>query len=487
MKVERKFAVIYDLDGLTDGQIEQYKREVSAHFDLDPDLNFFDVIWMVDPDTGFKRRQLYARRGTTDVLREKRKINITDMVQHDGPGYVSFKATGKNAEGRQEIAIGAHSIEGLRGEKLAAAVSTAETRAGRRLTLKFVGMGILDYTEVSDPVELKSNAQDLSLAPNATPPAFAPTVAPNAAPSVAVAPLADTVAQGLAEADAVGALAQKTWEAEQAKMRAEAQQALRNGLPKVTPEPDNDPMLPSGAHIVRPEKGFPGVDPILATTIAHTRALEVAKNVATENPTDALANREDEAYEQEKAATQAATQAPKKPRKPRAKKNTVDISLPGQVPTPVETAPVVETVPTQANPVAPTQVNPAAPTQTFDAVRTTMPAILGVPYNLEPPPPQLAPLDFPGKPTKEQEEGYRSVLREYSNQILPMEGGMKPSANIGGPANKLRSFAEHWTGKTTQLMTTTEWDDLIKFLAELKERNSAKGLVKYINDSIGAK
>lgn len=448
MKVERKFAVIYDLDGLTDGQIEQYKREVSAHFDLDPDLNFFDVIWMVDPDTGFKRRQLYARRGTTDVLREKRKINITDMVQHDGPGYVSFKATGKNAEGRQEIAVGAHSIEGLRGEKLAAAVSTAETRAGRRLTLKFVGMGILDYTEVSDPVELKSNAQDLSLAPNATPPAFAPTVAPNAAPSAAVAPLADTVAQGLAEADAVGALAQKTWEAEQAKMRAEAQQALRNGLPKVTPEPDNDPMLPSGASIVRPEKGFPGVDPILATTIdhvegtiAHTHALE------------------------------AATEAPKKPRKPRAKKNTVDISLPGQVPTPVETAPVVETV----------------PTQTFDAVRTTMPAILGAPYSLEPPPPQPAPLDFPGKPTKEQEEGYRSVLREYSNQILPMEGGMKPSANIGGPANKLRSFAEHWTGKTTQLMTTTEWDDLIKFLADLKERNSAKGLVKYINDSIGAK
>lgn len=102
-------------------------------------------------------------------------------------------------------------------------------------------------------------------------------------------------------------------------------------------------------------------------------------------------------------------------------------------------------------------------------------------------PPPSAPLDFPGKPTKGQEEGYRSVLREYSNQILAMEGGMKPSVNIGGPANKLRSFAEHWTGKTTQLMTTTEWDDLIKFLTEFKERNSAKDLVKYINDSIGAK
>ena len=214
---------------------------------------------MVDPDTGFKRRQLYARRGTTDVLREKRKINITDMVQHDGPGYVSFKATGKNAEGRQEIAVGAHSIEGLRGEKLAAAVSTAETRAGRRLTLKFVGMGILDYTEVSDPVELKSNAQDLALAPNSMPLLYMPKLTPNAAPSAAVAPLADTVAQGLAEADAVGALAQKTWEAEQAKMRAEAAAHLAN----------------------RPEKGFPGVDPILATTIdhvegtiAHTHALE---------------------------------------------------------------------------------------------------------------------------------------------------------------------------------------------------------------------
>ena len=109
------------------------------------------------------------------------------------------------------------------------------------------------------------------------------------------------------------------------------------------------------------------------------------------------------------------------------------------------------------------------------------------PIQEPPPPPQPAPLDFPGKPTKEQEEGYRSVLREYSNQILPMEGGMKPSVNIGGPSNKLRSFAEHWTGKTTQLMTTTEWEELLKFLAEFKEHNGAKGLVKYINDSVEAK
>ena len=36
MKVERKFAVIYDLDGLTDGQIEQYKRDAAEYFDLDP-------------------------------------------------------------------------------------------------------------------------------------------------------------------------------------------------------------------------------------------------------------------------------------------------------------------------------------------------------------------------------------------------------------------------------------------------------------------
>ena len=280
------------------------------------------MIWMVDPDTGFKRRQLYARRGTTDVLREKRKINITDMVQHDGPGYVSFKATGKNAEGRQEIAIGAHSIEGLRGEKLAAAVSTAETRAGRRLTLKFVGMGILDYTEVSDPVELKSNAQDLSLAPNAMPPAFAPTVAPNAAPSAAVAPLADTVAQGLAEADAVGALAQKTWEAEQAKMRAEAAAHLAN----------------------RPEKGFPGVDPILATTIdheegtiAHTHHIGRVFGYSL-RPNELPPTPEQAVF----LAAHDAQETPKKPRKPRAKKNTVDISLPGQVPTPVETPLTIE-------------------------------------------------------------------------------------------------------------------------------------------------
>ncbi len=437
---KKTFAVIYNLEGLSEAELEAYKRAAAIYFDLDPDTNAFDIVWMTDPDTGFKRRQLYARRGTTDILRDKRGISVTSMVQHDGPGYVSFAATGVNAAGRQEIAVGAHSIEGLTGEKLAAAVSTAETRAGRRMTLKFVGLGILDYTEVSDPADIKANAPNLELVnPVVKPPI--PVFAPSAATTAAIPPPAptalaakDTVAQGLAEAEEVARKAREEFRKQQQEMLDEARKHLAAIPPSISPVQIEMP------HGTIDNKGV--ITP-----------QEVAPEVA------------------------------KKPRAPRRKKNTVEIGTPEQVSARPATAQTEEDTvgtgnagqtPASHPPQAePTQVNPAAPPQVVAA-------------NLVPP--QPAPVaDFPGKPTKEQEEGYRNVLREYANNILPIGGGMKPSPGIGGPAAKLRAFAETYVGKPTQTMTAADWDAFLLFLVEFGQRNGEKGLVKYINDTIEAK
>src|ERR1700688_2803482 len=180
--MSKKFSIVYNLEVLSEQQRDQYKRDGSEFFGLDPTTNWFDILWIADEGTGMKKLQLYARRGTTDVLRSQREINVISMTQHDGPGYVSFTAVGKDKNGRQEIAVGAHSVEGLKGEKLAAAVATAETRAGRRLTLKFVGLGILDYSEVNQDSPLSAPAPDVQLASTSVVFPPMPKISPNPEP-----------------------------------------------------------------------------------------------------------------------------------------------------------------------------------------------------------------------------------------------------------------------------------------------------------------
>ena len=175
-----KFAIIHNLDMLSAEQTTEYLRAVSVHFEIDPDLNAFDTFYM-DAGDGTRKKVVYARKGTTDILRDLRGIEVSALVQHDGPGYVSFTATGKNKAGRQEIAVGAHNTEGLRGQKLADAVMTSQTRALRRLTLQFVGGGILDVSEVGTTADI--NASPASLATLAGSAAVIPPLAQPIAPT----------------------------------------------------------------------------------------------------------------------------------------------------------------------------------------------------------------------------------------------------------------------------------------------------------------
>jgi hypothetical protein len=472
---EKKFSIVYNLEQLNEQQREQYKRDVSEFFGLDPATNWFDILWINDEQTGLKKLQLYARRGTTDVLRGQRGINVLSMTQHDGPGYVSFTAVGKDSNGRQEIAVGAHSTEGLKGEKLAAAVSMAETRAGRRLTLKFVGLGILDYSEINQDAPLSAPAPDVQLAssPLVFPPM--PKISPNNEPGKDITmervSLHDPnnkevqkLVNDVSKVDMSFAIKpmseeekQILFEAEQAKMRSEAIAQL-NAKHSVAQNP--------------PIQGVSSQDP----QVVSTEAVTIIKT--------------------------------RKPRGPNKKKNTVDIASPGQVSVPLATAndpegtavgngpvlssPLAETVkaaipniplakdfdplPIVAPAFVQTQVNPAAPTQAN-----------AVPYQpILTPPAAVVPADFPGKPTKEQEEGYRAFLRDYANNILPT-AGMVPSEGIGGASAKLRLFAERQSGKPTSQMTVDDWEELKAFFPGFLARNSPQNLVKYINDVIGTK
>lgn len=144
------FSVIHDLSSISEEARKQYLRDYSVFLGLNPDENRIDMIWMNTDNV--RALVAYCRRGTTDILRDIYSIDITGLVKEDGPGYVSFQASGINRRGRKEIAVGAYTTTGLTGDRLAAAVATAQTRALRRLTLQFVGGGLLDESEVSNTV-----------------------------------------------------------------------------------------------------------------------------------------------------------------------------------------------------------------------------------------------------------------------------------------------------------------------------------------------
>lgn len=174
-----KFVMIHDLGSLSEAQRVQHLRDISHHIGLDPDLNAIDMLWMPAPN-GQRRLTPYARKGTTDLLRKVHGISVLHLTQHDGPGYVSFTATGKAQDGRQEVAVGAASTNDYVGDKLAAAVATAQTRALRRLTLQFVGFGILDESEL-DHTTTNINRTDI-FATMQIEPAPQPTVQPDSVP-----------------------------------------------------------------------------------------------------------------------------------------------------------------------------------------------------------------------------------------------------------------------------------------------------------------
>jgi hypothetical protein len=120
----------------------QFYTAVCESLGLNPLTKPFEFIMLGGKEV------LYARKDATDQLRKKHGVSVLDMTEaaHEGLTIVTVKVQDKS--GRTDMAKGAVSLVGLRGEALANAIMKAETKAKRRATLSICGLGFLDETDV---------------------------------------------------------------------------------------------------------------------------------------------------------------------------------------------------------------------------------------------------------------------------------------------------------------------------------------------------
>ena len=418
---KRAFSFIHDLFKLSDAERIKYAADASEYFGLPRDLNALDFITMND-GTGLQKLVLYARKGTADLLRDIHGIETTDLAQHDGPGYVSFKVTGKNSKGRQEIAVGAHAIEGLKGERLAAAVATAQTRANRRLTMQFVGGGLLDESEVSSQFA-DINTSTASLAKLAgdgvvMPPMPLPATRPNPSPGL------DTT---------LG----KTSVVDPAITTVTATTPIAEIIAKMLAEPKKDTIEPEKST---PVEGYcnAGPEPVKKRTRRKKGAVDLSSSVQN-SPKEGV-------------SLQTITESSNDDILECMRTPTSDSAVLG-------ISEAVRTI------VRKELDELSAPTETVETPRAMMVTV-------------SAPL--PELPIHKFEE-YRNRFRKYANEILPKEGGMTNSEGMG-ITSKVRKFTEKMVGAT--VLTEEQWEKLFEFLDGYYKQNGAIMLVQYIEKAI---
>ena len=145
-----------NLELLSPVQKVQYYTAVCQSLGLNHLTRPFDYITFFRG--GKKVTQLYAKRDATDQLRAIHKINVTFVERRTENGIYIVTAKATTPDGRFDESTGAKALSGvdgkgnkyeLKGEQLANAMMTAETKAKRRVTLSICGLGFLDETEVA--------------------------------------------------------------------------------------------------------------------------------------------------------------------------------------------------------------------------------------------------------------------------------------------------------------------------------------------------
>lgn len=130
-----------DLKPLSAEQRVAYYNRVCESLSLNPLTRPFEYITLNG------RLVLYAKKDATEQLRANHGVSITGLDSRTIDGVHLVIATARDAKGRTDVATGAVSVAGLRGDALANAVMKAETKAKRRVTLSICGLGMLDETE----------------------------------------------------------------------------------------------------------------------------------------------------------------------------------------------------------------------------------------------------------------------------------------------------------------------------------------------------
>jgi hypothetical protein len=134
-----------DLRELSPNERSAYYMRVCQSIGVNPHTQPFQYITLSG------RLTLYATRTCTDQLRQIHGVSVEELSEErrdDGVYVVTCKV--KDAKGRTDIAKGAVTIAGLKGDVLANALMRAETKSKRRATLSLCGLGWLDESEVDD-------------------------------------------------------------------------------------------------------------------------------------------------------------------------------------------------------------------------------------------------------------------------------------------------------------------------------------------------
>lgn len=144
-KIEQ-FLVQGNLSVLSNEERLSYYNKVCESLNLNPLTKPFDYITLSGKLT------LYANRSCTDQLRSARGISTRILSREKSDGLYIVIAQGTDASGRIAESMGAIKVEGLSGESLANAMMKGETKATRRVTLSFCGLGFLDESEIEGAV-----------------------------------------------------------------------------------------------------------------------------------------------------------------------------------------------------------------------------------------------------------------------------------------------------------------------------------------------
>jgi hypothetical protein len=133
-----------DLSGLTPAERVRYYTAVCDSVGLNPLTRPFEYI------TFQGKLVLYARKDCTEQLRTlpRHAVSIEKIETSVAEGVYCVTAYARDSKGRTDVALGAVSLEGLKGEVRANAMMRAETKAKRRVTLSICGLGILDESEI---------------------------------------------------------------------------------------------------------------------------------------------------------------------------------------------------------------------------------------------------------------------------------------------------------------------------------------------------
>ena len=147
-----KAVALNDLSRLSDAHKMQYYYAYCKSLGMDPLQKPFAFItfkeWDATARESVEREQLYATKNCGQQLAVRSKLNLVKVDEKVADGLMEVTYRASTEDGRQVDDVGVVSIKGLVGNNLANAKMKAHTKAMRRVTFAFLGLGILDESEI---------------------------------------------------------------------------------------------------------------------------------------------------------------------------------------------------------------------------------------------------------------------------------------------------------------------------------------------------